>query len=97
MPKKKGVSAGEPLTPYWCTGGMVHDASVWGTGFEAVPLYTVRCDGPDTRKTVELGKIVIDKAVADSGAEEQALLFLPAALPDGIEPADPMITARSEA
>jgi catalase len=30
-------------------------------------------------------------------AEERALLFLPTALPEGIEPADPMLTARSEA
>ena len=35
--------------------------------------------------------------VANSDAEEQALLFLPTALPEGIEPADPMLTARSEA
>ncbi len=52
---------------------------------------------PDTRKTVELGEIVIDKAVADNEAEERALMFLPTALPDGIEPADPMLTARTEA
>jgi catalase len=52
---------------------------------------------PDTRRVVVLGEIVINKAVADNDAEQQALLFLPTALPDGIEPADPMITARSEA
>jgi catalase len=52
---------------------------------------------PGTRKTVELGEIVIDKPVANNDAEERALLFLPTALPEGIEPADPMLTARSEA
>jgi catalase len=52
---------------------------------------------PDTRKTVELGELVIDKAVADNDAQQQALMFLPTALPAGIEPADPMLTARSEA
>jgi catalase len=52
---------------------------------------------PNTRKTVELGEIVIEEPVANNDAEEQALLFLPTALPEGIEPADPMLTARSEA
>jgi catalase len=52
---------------------------------------------PDTRKTVELGEIVIEKPVANNDAAERALLFLPTALPEGIEPADPMLTARSEA
>jgi catalase len=35
--------------------------------------------------------------VPDSEAAERALLFLPAALPAGIEPADPMIQVRSAA
>lgn len=52
---------------------------------------------PDARKTVELGEIVIERTVADNDAAEQALLFLPTSLPQGIEPADPMLTARSEA
>lgn len=51
---------------------------------------------PDSRKTVDLGEIVVAKAVPDSAAQEQALLFIENALPDGIEPADPMINARSE-
>ena len=51
---------------------------------------------PDLRKTVDLGEIVVVKAVPDSAAQEQALLFIENALPDGIEPADPMINARSE-
>ncbi|MGH6748492.1 MAG: catalase family peroxidase [Methyloceanibacter sp.] len=52
---------------------------------------------PDSRKKVELGEIVIDKVDPDSDAAQRNLIFLPAALLPGIEPADPMITARSEA
>jgi catalase len=50
---------------------------------------------PDTRKIIELGAIEIEKVVPDSDAAERALLFLPAELPVGIEPADPMIQARN--
>ena len=52
---------------------------------------------PETRKKVELGTITITKAVADSQAAEKKLLFDPGALVRGIEPADPMIAARSAA
>jgi catalase len=52
---------------------------------------------PDTRKKVDLGTITITKAVADSQAAEKKLLFAPGALVPGIEPADPMIAARSAA
>lgn len=52
---------------------------------------------PDTRKTVELGTIVISKAVLDSQAAEKKLLFVPSAVIPGIEAADPMIAARSAA
>ncbi|MES5486203.1 catalase family peroxidase [Bradyrhizobium sp. INPA03-11B] len=52
---------------------------------------------PDTRQTVELGMISITKAVQDSDAAERQLLFLPNALPSGIEVQDPMIEARSAA
>jgi len=52
---------------------------------------------PDTRKKIELGTITITKAVADSKAAEKKLLFVPGALVPGIEPADPMIAARSAA
>jgi catalase len=48
----------------------------------------------DTNKTVELGTIEIISVVADSDATQRALLFLPSLLPDGIEPADPMIRFR---
>jgi len=52
---------------------------------------------PDDRKTVELGVIEIDKAVADSDAAQRALLFIENAVPPGIEPEDPMINIRSQA
>jgi len=52
---------------------------------------------PDTRKTVEIGVIEITEVVPDSDAAERVLIFLPAELPAGIEPADPMIQARSAA
>jgi catalase len=45
----------------------------------------------DTNKTSELGTIEITSIVPDSDATQRALLFLPSLLPDGIEPADPMI------
>ncbi|EEF59731.1 Catalase domain protein [Pedosphaera parvula Ellin514] len=52
---------------------------------------------PETRKTIELGFLEITNVVSDSDTAERALLFLPTALPDGIEPADPMIQARGSA
>jgi catalase len=48
----------------------------------------------DTNKTIELGTIEIASVVPDSDAAQRALLFLPSLLPDGIEPADPMIRFR---
>ena len=48
----------------------------------------------DTNKTNELGTIEITSVVSDSDATQRALLFLPSLLPDGIEPADPMIRFR---
>ena len=51
----------------------------------------------DENKIVDLGVIEIASVADDSIAAEHALLFLPALLPDGIEPADPMIRARSNA
>jgi len=50
---------------------------------------------PDSRKQIELGTIIITKAVADSHTAEKKLLFMPGALVHGIEAADPMIAARS--
>jgi catalase len=52
---------------------------------------------PDARKKIELGEIVIEKVDPDSDAAQRNLIFLPAAVLPGIEPADPMITARSGA
>ena len=52
---------------------------------------------PDSRKTVELGVVEIDKVDPDSDAAQRALLFLENAVPTGIEPADPMIDIRSQA
>ncbi|WP_395675329.1 catalase family peroxidase [Inquilinus sp.] len=52
---------------------------------------------PDSRRIVELGTISIAKVAADSDAAQRELLFLPSAVPDGIEPEDPMIDARSAA
>jgi catalase len=52
---------------------------------------------PDQRTTIEIGVLEITAVVPESEAAERALLFLPAALPAGIEPADPMIQARSAA
>jgi catalase len=52
---------------------------------------------PDSRQIVELGAISITKVVQDSDAAQRQLLFLPNALPSGIEAEDPMINARSAA
>jgi catalase len=45
---------------------------------------------PDQRQTVEIDVLEITAVVPDSEDAERALLFLPGALPAGIEPADPM-------
>jgi catalase len=52
---------------------------------------------PESRRKVELGTIEITQAVADNGTAERNLLFIPGALPSGIEAEDPMIKARSDA
>ena len=52
---------------------------------------------PNSRKTVELGVIEIDRVDPDSDAAQRALLFIENAVPAGIETADPMIDARSAA
>lgn len=51
---------------------------------------------PDSRETAELGTLSLTRIVADDAADK-SLLFLPNALPVGIEAADPMIEARGEA
>ena len=53
---------------------------------------------PGDRKVVELGKLTIDKAVADSAEVQKTLLFLPGLLTDGIEASDdPLIDVRNGA
>jgi catalase len=52
---------------------------------------------PDTRRTVELGLIEILDVLPDNATVEQELVFSPAMVPDGIEPADPMLQVRSDA
>ena len=53
---------------------------------------------PDTRKTVELGTLTLNRAVADSKAAEKPLMFNPLLLPEGITPSqDPILLARPAA
>lgn len=49
---------------------------------------------PDSNKKVEIGTIEITKAVEDNAAAQDALVFMPGAVPAGIEAADPMIGQR---
>jgi catalase len=51
----------------------------------------------DDRKLVDLGLIRLTKLVENSDEAQKELLFLPDSVPDGIEPADPMILERSGA
>ncbi|MNL67675.1 Catalase [compost metagenome] len=52
---------------------------------------------PDSRKTIELGVISITRLIPDAPVADKKLLFIPNAVPAGIEPADPMIQIRSMA
>ncbi len=52
---------------------------------------------PDDRTQVELGILEITQVASDNAAAERELLFLPGALPAGIEAQDPMIRARQDA
>lgn len=50
---------------------------------------------PDSRKTVELGTLTLNRAVADSKAAEKPIMFNPLQLPQGIAPSqDPILLAR---
>ena len=49
-----------------------------------------------TNKITTLGTLTVASVVPDSEATERALMFLPALLPVGIEPADPMIQFRNK-
>ncbi len=50
---------------------------------------------PVTRRMVKMGTILIRSTVADSAAVQKTLLYLPTSVPEGIEPADPMIAIRT--
>jgi len=53
---------------------------------------------PESRKTVELGTLTLNKAVADSKAAEKPIMFNPLQLTDGIAPSqDPILLARPTA
>lgn len=53
---------------------------------------------PESRKTVELGTLTLNKAVADSKAAEKPIMFNPLQLTDGISPSkDPILLARPTA
>ena len=52
---------------------------------------------PESREIVDLGEIEIVRVDADSEAAQRQLIFMPATLPAGIEPADPMILVRQGA
>jgi catalase len=51
---------------------------------------------PATRETVTLGTIALSASDGDDSSNRD-LVFMPNALPAGIEPADPMIDARAAA
>ena len=52
---------------------------------------------PEDRQLVKLGTLTITGMAADQQGMDTSLLFLPNNVPDGIEPADPMIDVRSSA
>lgn len=53
---------------------------------------------PDSRKTIELGTLTLNRTVADSKAAEKPLMFNPLLLPEGITPSqDPILLARPAA
>jgi catalase len=52
---------------------------------------------PEDRQLVKLGTLTLTGKPADQDGLSKSLLFLPNNVPDGIEPADPMIDVRSAA
>jgi catalase len=52
---------------------------------------------PDTRARVLLGTIEVRSLAPNAPAEDRALAFSPTNLPEGIKPADPMLTFRARA
>jgi catalase len=51
---------------------------------------------PDSRQTAELGTVTLTRVTTDETIDK-SLVFFPNALPDGIQPADPMIDVRGVA
>lgn len=52
---------------------------------------------PDSRRTVELGTLAITKVAPDLAAAQKSIVFMPNALPKGIEVEDQMANFRSSA
>ena len=52
---------------------------------------------PDSRHTVELGTLVINKVAPDMAAAQKAIVFMPNVLPKGIAVEDQMVNFRSSA
>lgn len=52
---------------------------------------------PDQRRRVLLGTIRLEELAANTPEEDKALSFNPGSVPDGIEPADPMLKMRAAA
>ncbi len=50
---------------------------------------------PESRRLVKLGTVTLTRLVANQSATDKTLMFLPANVTAGIEPADPMIAVRS--
>ncbi|MEA1677069.1 catalase family peroxidase [Nitrospirillum sp. BR 11163] len=50
---------------------------------------------PETRRQVDLGTLTLTGIASDQDFQQRTLLFLPGRLPAGIEPADPMVDART--
>jgi len=52
---------------------------------------------PDSRRTVELGTLVINKVAPDMVAAQKAIVFMPNVLPKGIAVEDQMVNFRASA
>jgi catalase len=50
---------------------------------------------PETRRQIDLGTLTLTAIAPDQDFQQRTLLFLPGRLPAGIEPADPMVDART--
>jgi catalase len=52
---------------------------------------------PESRRMIKLGTISINQMSPDQAGDDKKLVFIPANVPDGISPADPMIAVRAAA